>query len=268
MPSLLKTAIVRPILKGQSLEPDDYSNFRPVSNLPILAKIIEKVVYARLSNYFIENNLYGKNQTAYRKHHSTETALLRIHNDILMSLDEGKYVALVMVDVSAAFDTVEHHSLINRFKHDFGVRGKALQWLCSYLTNRKHKVAINSAYSDLVDILYGFPQGATLAGLCYNSYSKPLDNIARNYDPVSQHHYADDGQSYVAFSCKTRDEAMNTLQNCLEETRKWMILNHLKVNEDKTKIIYFSPKKHPNIDMKLTFDFGLETIEPEKNVKI
>ena len=117
-----------------------------------------------------------------------------------MSLDKGKFVAHVMIDVSAAFDTVEHQSLLTRFHNEFGIRGKALQWLHSYLSDRKQKVAINSSHSELSDILYGFPQGATLAGLCFNCYSKPLDNIAQNFRPVDQHSYADDSQIYISFT--------------------------------------------------------------------
>ena len=265
MPSSLKTAIVRPILKKPSLDSEDYSNFRPVSNLPVLGKIIEKVVYTRLNNYINDNNLYGKNQSAYRKYHSTETALLKVQNDILLALDKGKCVALVMIDVSAAFDTVEHHSLLSRFKYDFGLRDKALQWFNSYLTNREHKVAINSSYSEFADIEYGFAQGATLAGLCFNCYSAPLDNIAENFNPVNQHNYADDGQSYIAFACKDQEQAMVTLQNCLEKTRRWMILNHLKVNDDKTKVIFFSPKKTLNPAMNIKF--GSEIVKPSACVK-
>ena len=267
MPSSLKTAVIRPILKDSTLDSNDYNNFRPVSNLPILSKIIEKVVYNRLTNHINENGLYGRNQSAYRKYHSTETALLKVQNDILMSLDKGKFVALVMIDVSAAFDTVEHQSLLNRFDQEFGIRGKALQWLHSYLSNRKQKVAINSSHSELSDILYGFPQGATLAGLCFNCYSKPLGNIAQNFRPVDQHSYADDGQTYISFTCKNKEQAMILLQNCLEDIRKWMVFNHLKINNDKNKVIFFSPKKQISTDLAINIKFGSATIKPSLVVK-
>ena len=267
IPSQLKTAVIRPTIKGPSLDTDNYSHFRPVSNLPVLGKIIEKVVYSRLTDHINENNLYGKTQSAYRKYHSTETALLKVQNDILLELDKGKHVGLVMVDVSAAFDTVEHPSLLARFKHDFGLRGKALEWFTSYLTNRKHKVAINSAHSELTDILYGFAQGATLAGMCFNCYSKPLNNITEDFSPVDQHNYADDSQTYVAFACKNKELAIETLRNCVEQTRRWMILNHLKINDDKTKVIFFSPKKQITPGLPLSITFGNEIIKPSLEVK-
>ena len=267
IPSQLKAAIIRPIIKGPALDPDDYSNFRPVSNLPVLGKIIEKVVYSRLTNHINENNLYGKTQSAYRKYHSTETALLKVQNDILLELDKGKYVAMVMIDVSAAFDTVEHHALLARFEHDFGLRDKALEWFTSYLTDRKHKGAINSTHSELTDILYGFAQGATLAGMCFNCYSKPLNNIAEDFCAVDQHNYADDSQSYIAFASKNKELAIDTLCNCVEQTRRWMILNHLKINDDKTKIIFFSPKKQLTSGFPLSVKFGNETIKPSLEVK-
>ena len=267
LPNSLKTAIVRPSLKEPALDSNEHNSFRPVSNLSILSKLIENVVYNRLTKHINENNLFGKNQSAYRKYHSTETALLKVQNDILLSLDQGKFVALVMVDVSAAFDTVEHHSLLARFRHDFGLRGKALQWMQSYISDRKQKVAINSAYSRVINIDYGFAQGATLAGLCFNCYSKPLNDIADNFKSVNQHSYADDSQTYTAFTCKNKEDAMGTLQKCLNETRKWMIINHLKVNDGKTKVIIFSPNKHISTDLAINIKFGSSKIKPSSQVK-
>ena len=114
MPTKLKRAHVRPRLKKSSLDPDVLNNYRPVSNLPFVSKIIEKVVDARLEEHLRENDLHEPLQSAYRKHHSTETALIKIQSDVLQALDSGRVAALVLLDLSAAFDTIDHSILIER----------------------------------------------------------------------------------------------------------------------------------------------------------
>ena len=111
-PSSLKSAIVKPLLKKSSLDPENYKNFRPVSNLPFLSKVIEKIIAAQLHQHMSKNNLLDKMQSAYKCGHSTETALLRVQNDLLQSIDKGKCVYLILLDLSAAFDTVDHNILL------------------------------------------------------------------------------------------------------------------------------------------------------------
>ena len=120
MPDALKTALVRPILKDKALDTEIKKNFRPVSNLPVLGKIIEKVVYDRLDQHLQCNNLLDPNQSAYRKCHSTETTLLKLQNDVLCHLDQDRSVALVFIDISAAFDTANHQKLIKCFHQYLG----------------------------------------------------------------------------------------------------------------------------------------------------
>ena len=133
MPTKLKRAHVRPRLKKSSLDPDVLNNYRPVSNLPFVSKIIEKVVDARLEEHLRENDLHEPLQSAYRKHHSTERALIKIQSDILQALDSGWVAALVLLDLSAAFDTIDHSILIERLQKSFGISGDALTWVVSYL---------------------------------------------------------------------------------------------------------------------------------------
>ena len=127
MPTELKRAHVRPRLKKSSLDPDVRNNCRPVSNLPFVSKIIEKVVDARLEEHLRENDLHEPLQSAYRKHHSTETALIKIRSDILQALDSGRVAALVFLDLSAAFDTIDHSILTERLQKSFGISGGALK---------------------------------------------------------------------------------------------------------------------------------------------
>ena len=253
LPTSLKTALVRPILKDPSSDPEVLKNYRPVSNLPILAKIIEKVVFKRLDSHIQANSLFDPNQSAYRKDHSTETCLLRMQNDILCSLDQGLSVAVVVLDISAAFDSVHHNKLIACFKEKFGIDGVALQWLTSYLTGRKQMVMVEEIVSRIFGLDYGFPQGAVLAGLLYNVFSADLGKVAVKY-PVSHKGFADDNTWYAAFTSKNAGEVLEHLQNCLTASKAWMIMNDFKVNEDKTQIMYFTPQKQLYSGQLLTFE--------------
>ncbi|XP_062616752.1 uncharacterized protein LOC134278448 [Saccostrea cucullata] len=128
VPSSFKQAVVRPLIKKTGLDPEEYRNYRPVSNLSFLSKILEKVVAKRLDHHLESNYLHDNVQSAYRPCHSTETALLRVHHDIVAALDSGSCVALIMLDLSAAFDVIDHSILINRLEIGFGISGSALAY--------------------------------------------------------------------------------------------------------------------------------------------
>ena len=134
--SSLKDAFITPILKKPSLDPEDLKNFCPVSNLRYISKIIEHVVAAQLNKHMSENNLYEVFQSAYKKSHSNETALTHVQNNILRSLDEKKCVLLVLLDLSSAFDTMDHTLLLSRLSLCIGVSDTALAWFKSYLSGR------------------------------------------------------------------------------------------------------------------------------------
>ena len=131
-----KTALVRPLLKKPNLDREDFKNYRPVSNLPFVSKVLEKTVSTRIENHLSSFSLNDNLQSAYRSCHSTETALLRVHHDVVSALDNGNCVVLVMLDLSAAFDVIDHEILFNRLKHSFGIDGEALSWIKSYLHER------------------------------------------------------------------------------------------------------------------------------------
>ena len=120
-------------LKKASLDPDVLSNYRPVSNLSFISKILEKVVSKRLDTHKTVHGLYEPFQSAYRRGHSTETAVLRVQNDILRAVDDGHCVLLVLLDLSAAFDTVSHNIILRRLSSGFGIKGNAIKWIESYL---------------------------------------------------------------------------------------------------------------------------------------
>ena len=140
VPIAFKEAFVDPILKKDSLDHEVYKNFRPISNLCFISKASEKVVAVRLNHHLEDASLHEIFQSAYKKGHSTETALTRIHNDIIRAIDDGECVILVLLDLSAAFDTVDHDILITRLEHRFGITGKALGCMDTVLSIQEDPV--------------------------------------------------------------------------------------------------------------------------------
>ena len=146
----LETGSLPPLLKKLSLDHETLANFRPISNLKMVSKIIEKVVAVRLNHYLEENNLNEPLQSAHKQYHSCETALVRVQNDILLSIDNQQCVVLLLLDLSAAFDTVGHGILLQRLSTNFGIKGKALDWF-TYLTDRSQFVQM---YLNLINFLF------------------------------------------------------------------------------------------------------------------
>lgn len=140
-------AQVIPCIKKPNLEPNDVANYRPISNLCFLSKLLERAVLPQLLSHLRSNNLYPKFQSAYRSCHSTETALLRVHNDLLRVVDEGNEALVIPLDFSSAFDTIDHGILIHRLQNRYGFSGTVLSWFTSYLTNRTQCISINHSCS-------------------------------------------------------------------------------------------------------------------------
>ncbi len=149
---MYKTAIVKPLLKKPTLNHNNLKNYHPVSNLPFMSKILEKVVLSQLVSHLNSNSLFSNVQSAYRPRHSTETALLKVVNDLLSALDDGKTTVLTLLDLSAAFDTIDHDILLHRLQHVFGIYYTALLWFKSYLVNTTQIVSANIKHSSPVDL--------------------------------------------------------------------------------------------------------------------
>ena len=142
VPISMKQAIVKPLLKKPSLDPNNLKNFRPVSNLPFLSKLLEKIVLSQLLSHLELNKLWPTFQSAYRPKHSTETALLRVFNDLLMAGDSDQVSVLALLDLSAAFDTIDHSLLLSRLRRVFNVQDTALLFFESYLSDRSQVVSV------------------------------------------------------------------------------------------------------------------------------
>ena len=141
-------------LKVATLSPSLFSNFRPISNLTLVSKIIEKAVAEQLTDHVKTHHLDQKYQSAFKVLHSTETALLKVQNDILRAVNDNKSVILLLLDLSSAFDTVDHLILLSRLSHRFGIKGNALAWFDSYLKSRKQFVQIEDCQSSHIKYNY------------------------------------------------------------------------------------------------------------------
>ena len=197
------------------------------------------------------NNLHIPYQSGYKTGHGCETLLLKLNDDILKAMDTGKCTILLLLDLSAAFDTVDHDRLLSILFNEIGLRGVVLRWFTSYLLHRRQAVNIKGQISDFLDILYGVPQGSVLGPILFNIYVRNFINIL-NEAGFTAHGYADDHQIFKFFSIEFQYESICfSIPRCLEIIAHWMKASFLKLNSSKSQIIIFTPKnlaKHVVID--------------------
>ena len=234
-PDTLKAALVRPLLKKHNLDPSMLENYRPISNLPFLGKVIEKTIILQLDAFLQNNNIHNKFQSGFRKGHSTETALIKVVNDLRVAADKKEVSVLLLLDLTAAFDTIHHTILIQRLEHYIGLSGTALSWFRSYLTERTYSVNIDDFQSEKHSIASGVPQGSILGPLLFSLYILPLGELITLHG-VNYHFYADDTQLYLSVA-PDDPHALDPLLSCLSSIKSWMSENFLKLNEEKTEVL-------------------------------
>ena len=202
-PAQFKLVQVSPLLKKTGMDVNDPASFRPIANLNTNSKTVERLALTRLRPQITESTNFNKLQSAYRQYHSTETALLNILNDSYGNIDSGQSPLLVALDLSAAFDTVEHSVLLTRLQNSFGVTGMVGNWITSYLIDRSQFVHVGSESSDVTDCSCGcgVPQRSVLGPLFFIAYISPVACIASKFG-MFRSQYADDTQLYVALSKK------------------------------------------------------------------
>ena len=246
MPAIYKEAIVTPLIKKQNLDPE-FSNYRPVSNLSFISKLIERVVSEQINAFTHQYGLDEPLQSAFKANHSTETALVKVQNDILRAFDKQEVVLLALLDLSAAFDTCNHSILLSRLEREFNISEVALKWFKSYLSERKQRVKINSSLSDPVQLSTGFPQGSGWGPQAYSKYVGPLGDLLSLLD-ILYHLFADDTQLYKTLNpnnMAAQSAAFSTMESAIDNVGQWMTQNKLKLNQSKTEFMIFG-KKNPS----------------------
>ena len=242
--NFFKQAYVTPILKKSSLDKEILKNYRPVSNLNFISKILERVVAVQLQTHLDEAGLMTAFQSAYRKHHSTESALLNIHNDIFLNMAKGSVTALTLLDLSAAFDTIDHTILLERLNVHYGISELALGWFKSYLSGRTHSVKVGNTLSHPAALQYGVPQGSVLGPILFFLYTNPISSIIHSDSSINHHFYADDTQLYITLTPTNFSHTIQKLKNCLSDIQNFMSANKLKLNPEKTEFILMGCKNN------------------------
>ena len=223
VPQSFKTAVIKPLLKKTTLDQEILANYRPISNLPFLSKILEKAVANQLCDFLHTNSLFEEFQSGFRVNHSTETALVKVTNDLLMASDKGLISVLVLLDLSAAFDTIDHQILLQRLEYQIGIKGTALGWFKSYFLDQSQFVHVNDESSMQTKVSHGVPQGSVLGPLLFSLYMLPLGNIIRNH-LINFHCYADDTQLYLSIKPDETNH-LTKLQACIKDIKNWMTHN-------------------------------------------
>ena len=199
-------------------------------------------------------------QSAYRRYHSTETALLRVNNDLLRAVDKHQEAVLVLLDLSSAFDTIDHETLIQRLRTRYGISDTVLSWFTSYLSERVQAVSICKNLSDAHPLRYGVPQGSVIGPILFTLYSAALQDIimAHELDCIM---YADDTQLYVLFHPSDKTIALQKLQQCVDDIKTWSVLNKLKFNDSKTEVLCFA-SRFISSDPVQTVTIGTSSVSP------
>ena len=258
LPEALKISKVIPIHKDGSTQ--NLNNYRPISLLSIFDKIIEKLMHKRVYSFLTEHNILFHNQFGFRRNNSTTYALLQITEMIKESIDNHKYGCGIFIDLRKAFDTVNHDILLSKLEH-YGIRGTALKWFKSYLSNRKQYVFHNGESSNLMDITCGVPQGSVLGPLLFLLYINDLPNISKVLDFYL---FADDTNIYC--EANTLQELQFIINRELKELRTWLIVNRLSLNIDKTNFVIFHPYNKP-LKQRITLKLHKNAISEKESVK-
>ena len=236
-PNDLKVGNITPIYKKGN---EEYlENYRPVSTLPIFGKIFEKLIYSRLYKFLVSKNILHECQFGFRKGHSTSHALNYSVEEINNQLDSGKHLLGIFIDLSKAFDTINHEKLIHKL-NNYGIRGTPLALISDYLSDRTQYTSVLGEKSEKLNVIYGVPQGSVLGPLLFLLYINDLVNCS---DLGKFILYADDTNIFITGN--TKRSAYTRANAVLKAVNSYMTANQLHINLSKCNYIYFQPR--PNV---------------------
>ena len=260
-PEQLKKAIITPIFKEGNI--DEISNYRPISVLTIICKIFERSASNQMAKYFLDKQKINPHQHAYQPAHSTTTCLAEILNEIYSLLDKNQYVALAKLDLSKAFDSINHNLLIQKLCN-LGLDKNSLQWISSYLENRLHVTKFQNFTSDEHQAKTGVPQGSILGPLLFICFINDLPSAFEN--TCKMFGYADDTQ--LVITAPTLDGLKVKIEESIQAAQRWYDENNMKVNPTKTELIIFKSKRNTNPQIQIEVPQTKKKIIPKPYIKV
>ena len=258
-----KEALVKPLVKNRKLG-KTLTNYRPVSNLQFISKIVEKVTLDQFTQHCNRNSLLPNYQSAYRQHRSCETSLVKLVNDILWAMEKQLVTVVVILDLSAAFDTVDHDLLLEVLESRFGIVGTARKWYTSYLKPRSFKVSIRGSTSQPRQLDYSVPQGSIQGAFLFIAYASTLDLVVWP-SGLELNGFADDHSIRTTFRPSKLDHreehaTIDKIEATMLKVKSWMDQVRLKLNEAKTEFMYFGWPSQLGKCAVSTIDINVENI--------
>ena len=236
--------------KKPSLDPNELKNFRPISNLyRLYTKSLKNLFWFKFLIIFLRTTF----STSFSQ-------LLEIVNDLLLSLDDGNISLLASLDLSAAFDTIDHNVLLHRLQHDVGLSGTILDCFSSYLSDRIQSVSVHSHTSVPASVSCGVPQGSVLGPIIFVLYTTPLSAVIERHS-ILHNSYTDDSQLHNSATPDRLPDLIDSMRLCIDDKKDWMTDNKLKLNDDKTEVMIISSSRMSTaLSIPESFDIGNESV--------